>query len=109
VRSQDSWTLIALLMERRETQDLAWEFVQQHWAAVARKSTASSGMHIVEATGAFCTAEKRDEVADFFAEHPVESSERTLARSIDSINDCIALRAAQEPQLRQWLDAHNRR
>jgi hypothetical protein len=29
-----------------------------------------------------------------------------MAKSIDSINDCVALRAAQEPELRQWLDAH---
>jgi aminopeptidase N len=109
VRSQDSWSLIALLLERRETQDLAWEFVQQHWAAVVRKSTASSGMHIVEATSAFCTVEKRDEVASFFAEHPVESSQRALAKSIDGINDCIALRAAQQPNLREWLDAQGAR
>jgi aminopeptidase N/puromycin-sensitive aminopeptidase len=68
----------------------------------------NSGMRIVEATGAFCTVEKRDEVAGFFAEHPVESSERTLAKSIDSINDCIALRAAQQPMLREWLDEHSR-
>jgi aminopeptidase N/puromycin-sensitive aminopeptidase len=108
VRNQDSWTLIALLLERRETQDLAWEYVQQHWAAVARKSTANSGTRIVEATGAFCTVEKRDEVTSFFAEHPVASSERTLKKSIDSINDCIALRAAQQPKLHEWLDAHSR-
>jgi aminopeptidase N/puromycin-sensitive aminopeptidase len=107
VRSQDSWTLIALLLERRETQDLAWEFVQQHWRAVTHKSTMNSGMHIVEATGSFCTVERRKEVAGFFAEHPVESSERTLAKSIDNINDCIALRAAQQPQLREWLDKHS--
>ena len=107
VRNQDSWTLIALLLERRETQDLAWEYVQQHWAAVERKSTANSGTHIVEATGAFCTVEKRDEVTSFFAEHPVESSERTLKKSIDSINDCIAMRAAQQPKLHEWLDAHS--
>jgi hypothetical protein len=60
----------------------------------------------VEATGAFCTVERRDEVASFFAAHPVDSAERTLAKAIDSINDCIHLRAAQEPQLKQWLDAH---
>jgi aminopeptidase N/puromycin-sensitive aminopeptidase len=108
VRSQDSWTLIALLLERRETQDLAWEYVQQHWAAVKRKSTANSGTRIVEATGAFCSVERRDEVASFFTEHPVESSERTLAKSLDSINDCIALRAAQQPKLHDWLDVHSR-
>jgi len=45
-------------------------------------------------------------VIGFFQAHPVESSERTLAKSIDSINDCVALRTAQEPKLRQWLDMH---
>jgi aminopeptidase N len=106
VRNQDSWMLIALLLARRDTQDLAWEFVQQHWTAIAKKSTVNSGARIVEAAGAFCSAQRRDEVEAFFAQHPVQSSERTLAKSIDSINDCIHLRAAQEPELRKWLDAH---
>jgi aminopeptidase N/puromycin-sensitive aminopeptidase len=106
VRSQDSWTLIALLLERRETQDQAWDFVQKHWAEIERKATENSGARIVEATGAFCTAERHDEVESFFATHPVESAERTLAKAIDSINDCIHLRATQEPQLNHWLDAH---
>ncbi|HEY4382475.1 MAG TPA: M1 family aminopeptidase [Acidobacteriaceae bacterium] len=106
MRSQDSWTLIALLLERPETQDLAWEYVQQHWAAIGKKSTASSGARIVEATGTFCSAGKRDEVTSFFAEHPVDSAQRALAQSIDRMNACIHLRATQEPELRRWLDSH---
>jgi aminopeptidase N len=108
VRNQDSWTLIALLLERRATQDLAWEYVAQHWAAVQGKATINSRLRIVEATGAFCSVEKRDEVTSFFAEHRVEGSGRALAKSIDGINDCIALRVAQEPRLREWLDGHER-
>jgi aminopeptidase N/puromycin-sensitive aminopeptidase len=106
VRSQDSRTLIARLLGRRETQDQAWVFVQQHWAEIERKSTENSGARIVESAGTFCTVERRDEVVSFFAAHPVASAERVLAKSIDSVNDCIHLRAAQEPELRQWLDAH---
>jgi aminopeptidase N/puromycin-sensitive aminopeptidase len=106
VRSQDRGTLIARLLSRRETQDQAWAFVEQHWAEIERKATENSGARIVVAAGAFCSVEKRDEVTSFFAAHPVASAERTLAKSIDSINDCVALRAAQEPELRQWLDAH---
>ncbi len=104
VRNQDTWTLITPLLARRATQDLAWEFVEQHWPAIERKATESTGTRIVEATGSFCTAERRDEVASFFAEHAVPGAERTLAKSIDSINDCIQLRAAQAPELRAWLD-----
>jgi aminopeptidase N/puromycin-sensitive aminopeptidase len=105
VRSQDSWTLIAMLLQGRETQDQAWEFVEQHWPEIERKSTTGSGARIVAAAGSFCTVEKRDAVTSFFRAHPAGSSRRTLARSIDSINDCIRLRAAQEPELRQWLSA----
>jgi aminopeptidase N len=104
VRSQDSWTLIALLLERRETQNQAWEFVQQHWAEIAHKSTENSGARIVEAAGSFCTVEGRDQVGRFFREHAAGSSPRTLRKSLDRIDECIHLRAAQEPALRRWLD-----
>jgi aminopeptidase N/puromycin-sensitive aminopeptidase len=60
----------------------------------------------VEAAGAFCTVEKRNEVASFFRAHSVVSSERALSKSIDNINDCIHMRAMQEPELRRWLDGH---
>jgi aminopeptidase N/puromycin-sensitive aminopeptidase len=106
VRTQDRWILIARLLARRETQDAAWSFVQKHWAAIERKATENTGARIGGATGAFCSVERRDEVTSFFAAHPVTSAERTLAKAVDSINDCVALRAAQEPDLRRWLDAH---
>jgi aminopeptidase N len=108
VRNQDSWLLIALLLERRETQDLAWQFVEQHWPEIAKKSTPGSGVRIVEAAGAFCTAEKRDAVTSFFATHPVVSSQRTLTKAVESINECIHLRAEQGPELRRWLDTQTK-
>jgi aminopeptidase N/puromycin-sensitive aminopeptidase len=106
VRSQDSWMLITLLLSRRETQDTAWAFVQKHWEEIIQRESETAQTRIVTATGAFCTVEKRDEVRSFFAAHPVASGRRTLARSIDNIDDCIHLRAEQEPELKRWLDAH---
>lgn len=107
VRSQDSWGLIALLLERRETQEQAWKFVRAHWSEIEQRATESSGAHIVEATGSFCSVEKRAEVAGFFATHKVESADRTLAKALERISDCAQLRAAQEPDLRQWLLEHS--
>ncbi|HEV2620300.1 MAG TPA: M1 family aminopeptidase, partial [Acidobacteriaceae bacterium] len=104
VRSQDSWTLLVLLLEQRETQAQAWEYVQQHWPEITRKLTASSRTRIVEAAGAFCTVEQRDQAATFFRSHEAGSSRRALHRSLDRIDECMQLRAAQEPALRSWLD-----
>jgi aminopeptidase N/puromycin-sensitive aminopeptidase len=80
-------------------------FVQQHWPEIERKMTAGSAARIVEATGAFCSVEKRAQVSMFFHAHPVAASQRTLSRALGSIDECVSLRTAQEPELRRWLDA----
>jgi aminopeptidase N/puromycin-sensitive aminopeptidase len=103
VRNQDSGTMLTALMRDRETRDQAWEYVRKNWEQVRAQFTVSSGAEVVEATGSFCTEKQRDEVIGFFATHKVAAAERTLARAVDSINDCIEVRAVQEPKLHAWL------
>jgi len=105
VRNQDSWRLFFSLLRQPETQDQAWAYIQQNWDKVHAQLTTSSGADVVQATGYFCTVQRRDEVTGFFATHKVDAAERTLAKAIDSINDCIHLRAAQQPNLHRWLEA----
>jgi len=57
----------------------------------------------VGGTGSFCSAEARDQVESFFSAHKVPASERALTRAKNQINDCIELRAAQEPKLKEWM------
>ena len=104
VRNQSSWILLAILLSTRESQDQAWRYVQDNWEKVQAQFTASSGARVVAAVGSFCTVQKRDEVQSFFGTHKVEGAERTLAKSADSINACIQLRADQEPKLKAWLE-----
>jgi aminopeptidase N len=106
VRSQDSWTLIVLLLERRETQDQAWEFVTGHWPEVMAEGSVMSRTQIVEAAGSFCTVAKRDAVAGFFRENTAGTLDRAVGKTLDEIDECIQLRANQEPALRTWLDEH---
>ena len=103
VRNQDSWILFSLLLSNAKTREISWQYIQQHWDAVHAQFTTNSGVRIVAAAGSFCTVQGRDEVQSFFTAHHVDASERTLAKSIDSINDCIRRRTTQQPGLHAWL------
>jgi aminopeptidase N/puromycin-sensitive aminopeptidase len=103
VRNQDSWIPIAILLTAVDTREQAWQYIQQNWEKVHAQLTTNSGSRIVSAAGSFCSVEKREEVAKFFATHKVDAADRTLAKALDNINDCVHLREAQEPSLHQWL------
>ena len=103
VRNQDSWILLASLLSHRETREQAWSYIQQNWTKISAQFTTSSGTRIVGASGSFCSVEKRDEVLRFFATHKVIASDRTLKQAADSIDACVQLHQAQEPNLKQWL------
>jgi aminopeptidase N len=105
VRNQDTWIVLTALLRDRATRDQAWDYMQKNWDKVHAQLTVSSGAEVVRATGNFCTVRQRDEVIGFFATHKIEASERTLAKAVDSINDCIQLRSSQEPDFHSWLEA----
>ena len=98
------YLVLVVLLRDRETRDQSWDYMQKNWDKVHAQLTVSSGADVVRATGSFCSVRQRDEVVDFFATHRVEAAERTLAKAVDSINDCIQLRAAQESDFHRWLD-----
>ena len=105
VRNQDAWIVLVALLRDRATRDQTWDYMQKNWDKVHAQLTVSSGAEVVRATGNFCTLRQRDEVIDFFATHKIEASERTLAKAVDSINDCIQLRSSQEADFHTWLEA----
>ncbi|MBS1800671.1 MAG: M1 family metallopeptidase [Acidobacteria bacterium] len=109
VRNQDSWIPMTMLLTGLNTREQTWTYIQKNWDKVHAQFTTNSGGRIVGAAGSFCSAEKRDEVASFFATHKVDAAERTLAKALDNINDCVHLRSAQEPSLHQWLAVQAKR
>ncbi len=105
VRNQDSIHLISLALRNAETQDTAWEYIEDNWPKVKAQFTMFTGGMLVGSTGAFCTPERRDQVKDFFSTHKVAASANALTRSENSINDCVDLRAEQSGNLQQWLSS----
>ena len=105
VRNQDAAFQIASSLAVAENREQTWEFIQSHWDQVRAQFTMNMGQRLVGSTGAFCTAQARDDVQQFFATHPVEAADVALRHAVETINGCIELRALQEPQLKNWLAA----
>jgi aminopeptidase N len=103
VRNQDAGIQLRELLGNPVTRDLAWRYIKSHWTQVQAQFTAGSGGYVVAATGSFCSAEARDDVERFFAEHPVPNSSISLRTAKEKIEDCIELRTLQQPKLEQWL------
>jgi aminopeptidase N len=105
VRSQDSPMFLTVMLRGSQTRDLAWRLIQQNWDKVNAQMTTMMGAYLVSGSGSFCSADKRDEVVSFYTTHPVHAAERALSRARDQMNDCIELRSAQEPKLKEWIAA----
>lgn len=106
VRNQDVAAMLVIELMNRNTQAVAWQFIQDHFPAVLAQLTASSGASMVGATGHFCSAEMQRQVKAFFATHIIPSSAHALGRATDQIGDCITLRDDQQANLTGWLSAH---
>jgi aminopeptidase N/puromycin-sensitive aminopeptidase len=106
VRSQDALQLVTGVLGNPDGEQLAWDFIRQHWAEIEKAGGPFASAQVVGATSTFCDAAKRDQVTEFFAAHRIAAAERTYKQSIERINNCADLRKQQQPQLASWLGQH---
>ena len=106
LRNQDTAIYLAQFLTNPAARPHAWAFVKEHWAALEPKVTISGGdSTLVRALGSACDTAARNDVAAFFALHPLAGATRTLTQTIEQINNCIALREKQRPPVAAWLAA----
>ena len=103
VKNQDALFLVRLEMRDRRTRDAAWRYVQQNWPRVQAQITTWMGGELVESMGGFCSTDRSSQVSEFFAVHSVSATSHALDKARNSIADCVDLRVAQAPNLKQWL------
>jgi aminopeptidase N len=104
VRTQDTGTLLAGLLARPWSRQQAWRFVKERWTQLTDRLGTFQGIPaIVQATSNFCTADAAQDVKQFFAQHPVPSSERGIAQSIEKIAACAAVADRQSRPISKWL------
>ena len=106
VRSQDALGVVTSVLANPDGQQVAWDFIRQHWPDMEKAGGPFASARGVGTTSVFCDATLRDQVTEFFSAHKVEAAERTYKQSIERINNCVDLKTQQQPQLASWLSQH---
>jgi aminopeptidase N len=106
IRSQDTVGVISDIMDLPTGGAPAWDFMRAHWDEIAKLSGGFAGAGLVDATSTFCSAERGEQVREFFSTHKVPSAERGLQQSLERIQNCADLKSQQGPRLAQWLSTH---
>lgn len=103
VRNQDAAGVFDTEIGQQSTREVAWPFIKENWAAISKQFTTWSGSSVVRSTGSFCSDAAKQDIQKFFAEHPVNASERALKQAMEQIDGCMAFQAAQSDNLHLWL------
>jgi hypothetical protein len=84
VRSQDAPFLLGALMGNPHNRKAAWAFVKEHWPQVEAKLTNFSTGSVINSAALFCDAGDTDEAQQFFTQHPIPGTDRTLKQAVES-------------------------
>ncbi len=105
VRSQDL-RIIGAVTGNPAGENMGWDFVRQHVSDISKKTGGGLGGvgTILGVTQRFCDAQKSVQVTQFFKEHPFPGTERNQRQSVETINNCVALRDQQQANLATWLN-----
>jgi aminopeptidase N/puromycin-sensitive aminopeptidase len=104
IRSQDASIYLSRFFDNDAARDRAWTFIKTHWTELEPKITISGGdLNLVSSLAAFCSAGARDDIRSFFSRHRLPAAARALEQTTERIDNCVAIRERQQPELAQWL------
>ncbi|MCH8310793.1 MAG: M1 family metallopeptidase, partial [Chloroflexi bacterium] len=105
VRSQDTIRVVVSVASNRHGRDLAWEFVKDNWDEFDRRygDGGFALMRLVGMTSLFTTEEKRQDVEQFFTDHPTPAAERTISQSMERMKLNISWANQNRDELARWL------
>jgi aminopeptidase N len=104
VRTQDTGTLLGTMMVKPWSREMTWAFVKTNWPTLVKTLGEFQGIpSIVGSVGAFCSAERAQEVRAFFQKNLVASSQRGIQQAVERIENCAALKERQARPLAAWV------
>ena len=105
MRNQDLPGYVRTMLAYPTSREAAWSYLKSNWSELQKKFTVWGAAGVVAAAGSLCDPKQRADVAQFFAEHPVPASERSLSTALESIDACIEFRNLQTQNFNAWLTA----
>ncbi|WP_224372888.1 M1 family metallopeptidase [Hyalangium versicolor] len=87
------------------TRDVVYAFVKENYDALVARLPEDFAAHLSRVGGSWCDAEHRKDVADYFGERSgkEEGGARVLSQVLESIDLCIAQKAAQGASIEAFL------
>lgn len=90
-----------------ETREAAWTFFKDHYDAFAAKMRSDERGWALSFMYMFCDADHRADAAQFFTPRATfDGGPRLLANALDSIDQCIAQRARNAPDIAKFLSRY---
>jgi puromycin-sensitive aminopeptidase len=103
VRTQDSPTILGVLLSRPWAAPDTWEHIKTHWDDLQKTGTFMGLRTIIGSTNDFCDRPARDDIARFFEVSRTAANERLARQSLETIDRCIAMRESQSISLSEFL------
>ncbi len=106
VRPQDTISIISTVSSNRYGEELAWQFIQDHWPEFLKRY--GSGGHfltgLVRCASIFRTEVKAKAVEHFFKTHKAPGAERTIQQVLERIRSNAAWLTREKNNLKKWLE-----
>jgi len=103
VAGGDVALLLARLLRNPAASGRTWRFVKRRWPRVSRRMGAMMVTRFIDATPSLASAAARDDVARFFATHPVPTGKRAVHQALERFDQELAFEARAGQELTAWL------
>ena len=97
--------LVWAASRHKETRDLAWKLVTEHYDALVARLPKENAARFVSIGSHYCSEAKRQEVAEFFKERNARAlgGPRLYKNALESLSLCVAYRARQQSSVEAFL------
>jgi puromycin-sensitive aminopeptidase len=103
IPTQDVVPLLVRMLQNPEARERAWEFVRERWKDLSPRVSPGLAGRLVGALPALQKPLYKQQVAAFFAAHPIPTAARALKQALERFDLDAELRERALPELRAYL------